>query len=100
MLVGTRHGGYRRSHVGSELEPELHRELHDAWIECRRDRPETGRAELRCRCAEICGVQQVEHLQAELDRALASDAHATHHGEIDIVVRRPPHWIARGGSDA
>src|SRR5213592_1305862 len=104
LLTGTSARGPRllRSMCTSAtttLEPELRRELHDTGIESRRDGSEAGRAQLRRGCAEIRRVQQVEHLQTQLDRTLASEPDAPHHGEIHIAVRRPPHGIARGGSD-
>src|SRR5262245_9000906 len=43
-------------------EEKFHGELHDARVECGRDRAETGRAEHRIRRAEIRRVQQVEYL--------------------------------------
>src|SRR5262245_28289307 len=76
-------------------EPELRGQLYDTRVERRGDRAETGRSKLRRRRAEIHGVQQVEDLQTKLERALAADAHATHHGEVDIMVRGPPYWVPR-----
>src|SRR5262245_62615067 len=80
-------------------EPELRRKLHHTWVERCRDRPEAGRSELRRRCAEVHGVQQIEYFQTQLDRTLTGKADSTQHGEIDIAVRRPSHGIARRGSD-
>jgi len=54
----ARHRVWRKSSRRSE--PELRRELHDAWIESGGDRPEAGRAQGRHRRAEIHRVQQVE----------------------------------------
>src|SRR5262245_50421174 len=81
------------------LEPELRCELYDSRIKSRGNRPETGGAELRCGCAEVHGVQQVEYFQTQLDRALTGKADSPHHREIDIAVRWTSHWIARSGSD-
>src|SRR5262245_3268260 len=80
-------------------EPELHCELHDTRVESCRDRPEAGRAELCGWCAEIRGVQEIEHLEPQLDRAFASEADTPHHGEIDVAVSRSSHRIARSRSD-
>src|SRR5262249_14477682 len=74
-------------------EPELRRELHDARIERRRDRPEAGRPELRRRCAKVRRVQQIEDFQTQLDGALTGKADSTHHREIDIAIRGPAHRI-------
>src|SRR5262245_19995481 len=80
-------------------EPEFRSELHHTWLESGRDRPEAGRAEPARRWSEIRGVQQVEHLQPQLDRALAAEPDAAHHGEINVFVCRSPYRIARSGSD-
>ena len=65
--VSIRARSLRPRHT-SPSEPEFDGELHDARVECCRNRPETGGSELRRRWAEIDGVQQIEHFETELDR--------------------------------
>ncbi len=80
-------------------EPELRGELHDPWIESRRDRSEAAGPSCAAGAPKFTVFSRLKTSRSQLDRARTTDPDATHHGEIDVAVRRPPHRIAGGGSD-
>lgn len=78
---------------GSEV--ELHGELHDPRVQCRRDRSEGGRAQHPGRRSEVHGVQQIEDFRTQLDGSTTTGRYQPHQGEINVLVGWSAHRVSR-----
>src|SRR5216110_1267327 len=68
-----------------QLPPELH-PPHGRAGGQGRDLPEGRRAEAHVRVREVRPVEQVEHLDAELEAPLAADRDVLHEGQVRLLV--------------
>src|SRR5262245_11838251 len=81
------------------LEQDLHSELDDTGIASRGDGPEVGRAQHGVGRAERWSVEEVEGLDSKLQRACATERHATNQREVDRPIGRTAYRIPIARSD-
>src|SRR5882672_4859569 len=82
-------------HTLPTSEDELHRELDDARIQRRRNRPEVRGPEHGVRGAKVWRVQQIEDLSPNLDRPTCTQGDAPHEREIHVAIRGAANGVSR-----
>src|SRR4030095_6202525 len=76
-------------------ETVLDAELHDAWVaRLRQDAPEGARIEVGDRRPPVEVVEQIERLDAKLQRMCAAEGQQARHREIHGPVTRPLDAVA------